>query len=264
MPDNRELATVFWLAILLCWALSKPELRSGFGGILRSLVSPVIAVPLAAMGSYMAVEVWAGAHIGIWNRELLKPTLLWAVLSGGVTFFQSNKAARDPRFFRTVVWETLQIGALVEFVMNAFVMSLWAEMIVQPVVAAIAMLRAVAGAKTENRQVRKFLDALLAVIGFAFFGYTVWRTYTDWPTLDARKVVLELLLPVWLTVGLLPYIYLLSVFITYDSAVRGINWAAKDRSPRWRAYLALAGGLHFRHRDVAAFNWPRWTPKTGN
>lgn len=257
MPDNRELATLFWLGVLLCWVLSKSELRSGLSGVFRSLFQSFICLSLIAMAAYMALEVWAGARLGVWNSDLLNPTLLWAVLSGGVMFFESNKAARDPRFFRTVLAETVAIGVFVEFFMNMFVMSLLAELIVQPVIAAIAILRGVAGNKPENRQVRKFLDALLALTGFAFFAYTAWHTYTNWATLDAREMALEFLLPVWLTAGLLPYIYVLSLVITYDSALRGINWAAKDGRPRWRAWLALAAGLHFRHRDVSAFNWNR-------
>lgn len=141
--------------------------------------------------------------------------------------------------------------------MNVFVMSLVTELMVQPVIAALAILRAVAGNKPENPQVCKVLDALLALTGFAFLAYTGWRAYTDWATLDPRVVTLEFLLPVWLTAGLLPCIHVLSLVITYDSALRGINWAAKDGRPRWRAWLALAAGLHFRHRDVNAFNWNR-------
>jgi hypothetical protein len=68
-------------------------------------------------------------------------------------------------------------------------------------------------------------------------------------------LALEFFLPVWLTAGLLPLIYILSLYITYDSALRGINRAAGENRPRWRAWLALTIGLHVRHRDVGAFNW---------
>jgi len=115
----------------------------------------------------------------------------------------------------------------------------------QPVIVGLGMLRVVAANEPENQHVRKFIDALLALIGVAFLAYTGWRTYADWATLDPRQVALEFLLPVWLTVGLLPCIYVLSLLITYDSALRGINWAAKDGRPRWRARLALVTGLHF-------------------
>jgi hypothetical protein len=174
MPDNRELATLVWLSVFLCWVLSKPELRSGLTGVLRSFLHPFIWISLLAMAGYMALEVCAGARLGIWNSQLVKPTLVWAVLSGGVMFFESNRAARDSRFFRTVLAGMVVIGVFVEFFMNMFVMSLLSELVVQPVIAAMAILRAVAGNKPDNRQVRKFLDALFALTGFAFFAYTAW------------------------------------------------------------------------------------------
>jgi hypothetical protein len=261
MPDNRELATLFWLAVALCWVLSKPELRFGLRGIFRTLFQhPFLYLSLTGMAGYMALEVWAGARLGLWNRDLLNPTILWAVLSGGVMCFESNKAARDPRFFRTMLAETVAVGVFIEFFMNVFVMSLPAEIVTQFIIAALALMRGVAGNKPEHRQARKVFDVLFALIGFAFVAYTARRTYTDWATVDAREMTLEFILPVWLTIGLLPFTYVISLIITYDSVLRGINWAAKDRRPRWRAWFALATGLHFRHRDVNAFN-RNWTKR---
>lgn len=48
MPDNRELAALLWLNVFLCWVLSKPELRSGLGGVLRSFFHPFICLSLLA------------------------------------------------------------------------------------------------------------------------------------------------------------------------------------------------------------------------
>jgi ABC-type Na+ efflux pump permease subunit len=94
-------------------------------------------------------------------------------------FFESTKAARDPRFFRTVLSETVAISVFVAFFMNLFPMNLLAEIIVQPVIAAMAIFGDVAGNKPETQRARKFLNALHALAGVALLAYSAWRTYTD-------------------------------------------------------------------------------------
>lgn len=255
MPDNRELALLIWLLPVLWWILRQQKLRSGLGGIVRSFLQPFIFISFFAMFAYMALEVWAGARLGLWNRELLKPTIVWAVLSGGVAFFESNNAARDPRFFRNAVTETIALAAFADFFMNFFVMNLLAELVVQPLLVVLLLLSGIAGHRPEHRQVKSFLDIVRAFTGFFLLGYVAWRFLTEWRSLDGSAVAREFLLPVWLTIGLLPFIYILSLVITYDSALRGINWAAKEGKARWRAWLALATGIHIRHRDLRTFNW---------
>ena len=58
--DNRELASVIWLAVAFLVILSQEKLRRGVTGILRSALAPVIFVPLLAMVTYGAFEAWIG------------------------------------------------------------------------------------------------------------------------------------------------------------------------------------------------------------
>jgi hypothetical protein len=160
-------------------------------------------------------------------------------------FFESNRAAREPHFFRNTLTETIAVAAFVDFFMNFFVMSLLAELILQPFLVVLLVLAAVAGHRPEQRQVKSFLDIVRAFTGFVLIGYVVWRFFTEWRALDGLSLALEFFLPVWLTIGLLPFVYVLSLVITYDSALRGINWAAREGQPRWRAWFALATGFMF-------------------
>jgi hypothetical protein len=110
MPDSREFALLIWLVPVLWWILSNKDLRSGLGDIFRTFLHPQIFLPLLATFGYIGLEVWAAARLGVWNRDLLKPTILWAVLTASVMFFESIKAAKDPQFFRTVLAETIAVG----------------------------------------------------------------------------------------------------------------------------------------------------------
>ena len=85
--------------------------------------------------------------------------------------------------------------------------------------------------KPEFRQLKRVLDALLVGVSVLFLGYTIVQVYVQWTQLDRQTLFLNLALSVWLTIGVLPFIYGLSLCFVYDGALRGVNRATSD----WRA-----------------------------
>ena len=170
-------------------------------------------------------------------------------------FFNCTQAASDPRFFRRTMVATIGVAVFVEFFMNLYVMSLPTELVLQFVIIVLSLLAAVGGIKPEHRPAKILCEVLLAAIGFALFIYTVRQVYLGWDDIDGRSLLLEFALPIWLTAGLLPFLYVLSSYVVYDAAFRGINWATADRRSRWRSRLAVVSALHFRKGAVQKFTW---------
>lgn len=255
VPDNREIAALILFGAAAVWVLSKPKLREGIGGILKSFFQPIIFIPLFAMLAWIGLELWAGSRLGLWSTSLAKGTLLWVLGSAGVLFFNCTQAASDPRFFRRTLHGTIGVAVFVEFFVNLYVLSLPGELVLQVVILVLSLLAAVAALKAEHKPVKILCEVLLAGIGFALFGCTMRQTYLGWEQLDGQTLLLEFALPIWLTAGLLPFLYILSFYIVYDSAFRGVNWATKETGPQWRARLALLSTLHFNAFAVQKFTW---------
>ena len=62
--------------------------------------------------------------------------------------------------------------------------------------------------------------------------------------------MLDFALPVWLTVGLVPFLYLFSIYVAYDAVFHRIGPENAGRWSRCRSRLALVSVLHFRVRTV--------------
>ena len=165
MPDNRELAVLIWLTVALFWVLSRDQIHSGLGNLLRQLFNPVIFLPLLLMFAYVWLETRLGLRVRLWNADLAKGTIVWAGLSATVLYFSSTSAASDPQFFRRTVAATLGVAVFDEFFMNLYVIHLWAELVLQPVVGVLALLVAVAGTRTQHGSVKTVLESVLAVRG---------------------------------------------------------------------------------------------------
>ncbi len=256
MLNNREWASLFWLGLVFSLAMLKRDLRSSVGGVLRIALNPAIVIVLVLFASYVALEVWGASMIGLWRSSLAKETVVWAITSGIVLVFNFQTASRESAFFRRTVATTLSVTVVLEFFLNFFVLSLLAELLLQPIVAFVGMLSIVASRDERHKPVKKLADALSAVFGFTMLGFVLRQIYLHWRALDL-DALLEFLLPVWMTVGLLPFVFAVALFAAYDSLWRDINRTTSDRRVRIRTRAAVIMTLHVRLRDANAFRW-KW------
>ena len=253
--NNRELASLIWLAVAAAWVLSRRDLRSGIAGILKSLANPLLLGPLLGLLGWIALEIWAGGKLGLWNTGLVSNTVVWTVGTALVLYFNVNKAAEDPLFFRKTAKSALAASVFVEFFINLFVFGLLAELILQFVLIFLIMVDAFSSQKPEFQQLKKILDALLVGVGFLFLGYTIVQFYAQWTQLDRQVLFLKLALSVWLTIGVLPFIYVLSLCFVYDGALRGVNRATSDWRARWRTRFVLVRDFRLRRNELRSFTW---------
>ena len=251
--NNRELATLIWLAVATVWILSHRNLRSGVAGIFKTLAHPMLLLPLLGMLGWIALEIWAGWKLALWNSGLISNTAVWTVGTALVLYFNVNKAVEDPRFFRKTATGTLKASVFVEFFINLFVFGLLAELILQFVLTVLVMLDAVSGQKPEHKQVKKVVGALVGGAGLMLLGYTIVQLYAQWAQLDRHGLLLKVTLPVWLTIGVLPVVYVLSLYIVYDQALRGVLWASSDRLTRWRTGYVLVREFRLRVSELRSF-----------
>jgi hypothetical protein len=100
------------------------------------------------------------------------------------------------------------------------------------------------GAETDEhlQALRAPLNSPLAVIGLSLLIYSVRQLFISWNAVDKPATALQFALPIWLTSGILPYVYLLSLFSNYQSAFHAIDVHSDDRRERLRAKLVLHQG----------------------
>ena len=249
MLNNRELAGLIWVSAFFLLAFSKKSVREGSVGVVRAFLKPQILLPVAAMLVWVVLELWVGLRLTLWSPALAKGTILWTLGSAAVLLF--NRAQLDSdrdnlHFFRRTILATVGVAAFVEFFVNLSVLSLPLELGFQIVVAVPSLMVAIADKKPEYRSVKVLCERVLALIGLALLALATRQVYLDWHRLDARELVLDFALPVWLTVGLVPFLYLFSIYVAYDAVFHRIGRENTGRWSRCRSRLALLSVLHFR------------------
>ena len=253
MLSSREIAILFWLGVAAVWVLASKKTRTEFGGVAQQAASPAISIPLVLLFGYIALECWVGSWLELWDSTLTKDTLVWAIVSGVVLFFKFGDASKERHYFRSRMLATVGITEFMTFFADHYVLSLPAELVLQPVLAFLAMLMVVARYQRGHEAVSRLLGRGLAVLGVAFVVAGIAHVVVTF----GRQTLLEFALPIWLTIGLLPFVYAFSLYANYQYAFKGIDWGAKQKPwrHRFRAKLALVLKFRLRSRDSHRFPW---------
>ena len=240
--STREQASLILLSVFVIWGLFQRKVREGLPQLILTFLNRSILLSLFLLSLYILLEVWIGYRLGFWNSKLVKETVIWSVVSGSVLLFKGAlKANKEPHFFRNAAYATVIPTVFITFFINLTSFNLIAEIVLQIVIAILAVTSIYTHARDigGNEPIRKFCDRILALIVFIWLVYTVRHVFETWAQLDGYQLLWEFVLPIWLTIGLLPFLFALSLYVAYEYPFRLINDETNVCRIRWRARLAL-------------------------
>lgn len=226
---------------------------------MKSAVQPVILIPLAGLFASVWGLVFLGEARGLWEPALVPATIAWVLTQGVVLLYKIGTRKAGEPFFRPTLASMLRLTWLIEIFVGFYVLGVVAELVLLVILIMLGTLSAVAASKDEYKPIRPWIDGAIAVIGLGLLLYVAVNVIADWDEIDKAFAARALLLPVGLTVGSMPYLYLVSLWAGYHDAFIWINAETDDRRVRRRAKLGLALALGLRASWASAFRtyWAR-------
>ena len=209
------------------------------------------------------MEAGLAARLVEWTPGLTKGTVIW-FLTCGVVLFGGFEAARDPRFLRRKVLDAIELPVFVSFYLDLYPLSYLAELLLQPVLGVLVAAPLVLKRGGADKQVRAVLDVVTASVVLYLLAQTTLELVRDRAAWDGSNLITEALLPVYLSIGALPFVLALGAYATYE-----LVWVRlqlhDDLTPqgRRRALLAtlmthkldlgsVASAPHYWLREAAA------------
>ena len=168
----------------------------------------------------MAFAVWTvglaafAQTVGPWDTDVRNDTIAWLLTVGMGLLFSANEVTED-EFLRDIFRRAVAVTVFVGTFMNLSVLSLPAELVLVPVVTSSVMIVALNEARGEYPPARSLANGILVLIGACGGLYVAIQLTGD---LDAAHTVRALALPVWLTVGSLPFVYVVGLLAEYEKA----------------------------------------------
>ena len=242
--NNREIALGIWMLPLLFF-LFNGDVRHSVGKCISSFLSPKISGIFIIAIFYIIFIVTNLNDLSIWNSSQLKNTIMWGLTVGIVSLFSVNKALEEPNYFRTALLENFRIILILEFLIGFYTFELWQELIIVPILVVISGMIAVAEGKEKYRTVLNILYASLFIYGVIVTVRTFSLITENLDEFAKTETLTDFTLPIILSTLFLPFLFCLSLYMRYETALIRINILTDDKTLRryakWKAMLRFKG-----------------------
>jgi hypothetical protein len=209
------------------------------------------------MVAWVSLEVWAGARFSLWMPDLATDTVLWFVTAGLVLFGSVTNVGSEQHFFRTKALATMRVTAVVQGYVSLVTFPLVVELLLQPIAGLLGAMSFVASMRDEYRPMRRVVSGVIGLVGLSLLIYVTATLLVTWHGSDKPALMRQLGLPLWLTIGAVPFIYVLALYATYESAFTRLALAARNGATRpIYVRLALLVGFNFHVHDLGNFYGP--------
>ncbi len=216
--SNRQIATVIWLLIGILPCLLNRNIRSSIGGVLKALLQPKLAILFGSTILSVGVLCWLLSTIGFWVRDQLPATCLWTVLSGFFLGGRTLSAEDDQGYFRRLFLDCLKITVVLEFLIVGYSFSLPTELVLVPVMTFLALSIEISRSKVELVSIRKLFEWIITAVVVFVVWKAVWSIWDRPDAFFTTKTGRNFLLPMLLTAGSIPFLYLLHCYSTIENA----------------------------------------------
>ena len=146
-----------------------------------------------------------------------------------------NSQPREASYFSKLVKDNIKVIAIWEFIFNFYTFSLIGELIIIPIVSMFTILQVFAEhsslKKAEHKKVAILSKNILGVIGLATICYVTYKTIVEYELLFTYANLKSFLLPIVLFVLTLPYFYVLTLYVNYDSFITIVKHFHRNESP---------------------------------
>lgn len=263
MLNDRQIAALLWVGIILVAVLARPAGRRSLADIARAFLNrkawPIFAIfGLLAIWSLGLVVV--GERVGIWTNEFAADTWFWFFTAAVILLFNFSNASKKPDFFTRTAKEAFGLTLVLGFLSDLYVLSVPVEFVGQGVVAMLAGVSAVAARQRDSEPARKLVDGCLSLVGLTILVLAIVKLVTTWSYEEAPDLVRQLVMPAWMTLGVLPYIFAVALYAAYEQAFTWIDFRDTHRfRARFQAKVAVALRLHGQATLVDKLNlyWAR-------
>lgn len=207
--NNREIAIGVWIILGLQFCIFRADLRSSLWSIAKTLFTPKLLLFFGIVALNMVVLCGLLAEVGLWSKSQVPATVLWFVMGGCVFAGRALQSTEDDQYFRNLFRGSFRLGGIFEFIVVAYTFSFVTELVLVPFLFVLAATLALADTKTEYAQAKVLLEFILATIAVVLVWNSVssiWSQPDQFFTTDTGR---NFVLPILLTVGSIPVLYLL-------------------------------------------------------
>ncbi len=212
--NSRELATIFWVILFAVWSFFQKDVAKSLFGLIKAAAG--LWKFFLILFLYIGLSIYLLHELNIWNIKLLKVTIYW-IFGWSLIAFMSTPNIKDKKeYFKKVLKDSINLTVLIAFFVSLYVFPFWFEFFLVPFAVLLGLLALVSGMKEEYKGVKGIFENAQVTFGTAIMVFCLYEAFVDIGTLANFTNLTELLLPIVLSLMLLPLLYALSWYGQYE------------------------------------------------
>lgn len=251
--SNREIALSIWLFVFLFWCFTQQEVRDSIKGVLLAFCHRSILTIFGLMAGYIYLAVGFLSSAGLWDFDQLKSTLMWFFFVASVELFRANSIGEEKGYFVKSIKNHFKFLVVLEFIVAFQSFSLAAELIIVLISTLVMFIMVVAESKEEHVLVAKIMSRILSSFGIVMVCFGLYFIILKFGEFAQLKTFMNFTTPIALSILLLPFIFVISVYIRYERILVRVNIYTEDRF--YRIYVKFKGIVHFKNNYKSLNDW---------
>jgi len=148
---------------------------------------------------------------------------MWFCLTGIVLSFDAATKSKDEGLFKKIIFDNIKILVILEFIINTYTFSLIGEIFFLPIITFIAMIEIVSKFDKKYLSIEKLTRHIQIIIGIIILALSIIKIITDFKNYGNLNTLRSFLLPPFLSISILPFIYLMLIVSNYEQLFLKLN-----------------------------------------
>lgn len=253
--DNRDIAVIFWVLLLVGWLSIKPAMRKSLADLWDALTDQKILIAFLLAAAITAFLCYCLKIAGLWTISQLKGTVVWFVAACIPSMMDIPKLSEDFSFFKKAALKSFGLSVFVEFYLNLFKAPLLVELIVVPLVVMLTCMLVLSEGRKDLKQAHGFIVNMLGLFGVVWILFQANKIFTSFSEIKNMKTIRDFTLPIALNLAFLPFLAIYAIYAAYDSIFSRLQFIVKN--PDLRRFTMFALILLCSLNYTRAHRWSR-------
>jgi hypothetical protein len=253
--NTREMAIIILVIVFLIFIFSIKSTRKGVFDILRLFFSSrKLIIPFIGMTLYISLILYSLFGTGLLNISLIKEVFFWFVIGAIPLFYKTyyiNKKYKN--FFKNNIFEFASLTTVFSFIINFYNFNIIIELILLITIFILILLITVSKTDVKYNITKKFFNGILSLILLVLFIIFIRNLLINPNSFININTVIIFTLPAFLTITLLPYLYLFALYMEYDSFYSRLKVVVNDSKTYKYAFKIVLKRYNLDFFGLSAF-----------
>lgn len=246
--SNRDLASITIIGVFSIYFMSFKSIRQGTFQIIKTTLSPKIIIPYSLQILCIIFACYILHLVGMWRTEYLKDVIYYSVAAFPLLWQVIKFSSQQD--FSNLLLKQVKFSALMSAYLNIYTFGYIAELVLQTFFVVSVFITLEIQRNQKNVSSIKLLgciDKSKVILGIGIFIFVLYKTFTQSTILIMEGFLQSVALPIILTIAIIPYLYLVTIYSTYEVWFVRLYWSVgknKEECKLRKKILFHACGLN--------------------